>query len=304
MPTIPITLGHSPDADDAFMWWPLGTETDPPTIDCGPFRFTCLAEDIAQLNRRALAAGPGDGLDVTAISIYAFAHAAGRYALTSCGWSMGEGYGPKLVARRGESDRVRDRLFTRESPGPLVAVPGVKTSAFLTLSLMLGHAGFAHREMRFDHVLPALADRSSGVDAALVIHEAQVTYPDEGFELVADLGAWWTDDTGLPLPLGGNAARLDLDARFGPGTLPALASVLRRSIDHARAHRDRSFRRAMQFAGTTPRPLVERFVDLYVNDLTADAGDRGRRAVELFLRRGAALGLCPDPGPIRLITPG
>lgn len=283
MPPVTLTLAHSPDPDDAFMWWPLGVPAlgMEPVIDTGRFRFEPLAADIHELNVRA--AERAD-LDITAISMFALAHAADRYAMTSCGSSMGDGYGPKVLAASPHHPAwLRD-------PNLLIAVPGERTSAFLVLRLMLGRT-FRFKVMHFREIIPALL--RGEVDAGLVIHEAQVTYQDSGLHLVADLGRWWTDATGLPMPLGANALRRDLDERFGPGTKSELTGVLRTSISHAMAHREEGLDYAMRYAGETPRPLADRFIALYVNDLTLDMGERGERAVRALLDRASRAGLTP-----------
>jgi 1,4-dihydroxy-6-naphthoate synthase len=321
---IELTLGHSPDPDDAFMWWPLGTaglQGGPadapvlaPALDTGRFRFKPVAADIEQLNRRALDAGD---LDITAMSMHAYAHARDRYMLTDCGGSFGEGYGPKVLVT--ESVAREAALAGQElgvewlrallEGGGVVAVPGTKTSAFLVLNMLISGGDPAkvlaperYRAMRFDAVVPAIL--SGEVQAGLVIHEAQVTYADEGLAKVVDLGVWWAEQTGgLPLPLGANAIRSDLDERYGVGTREEVAGLLRRSIEYAAANRERGLEYAMGFATKEARTggdgqggLVDHFIELYVNDLTMDFGDRGQRAIERLLQGGAALGLAPKPG--------
>ncbi len=283
MPQIPLTLAHSPDPDDAFMWWPLGVPDlgMKPAIDTGRFTFQPIAADIHDLNVRAVERAD---LDITAISMFALAHASRNYVMTSCGSSMGDGYGPKVLAT---SPHPSEWLKT---PGLTIAVPGERTSAFLVLRLMLGGA-FTFRAMHFREIIPAVL--RGEVDAGLVIHEAQVTFQDAGLHLVADLGKWWTESTGLPMPLGANAIRRDLDDRFGTGTSHEVAGILRASIEHALAHRDQGLDYAMRYAGDTPRPLADRFIGLYVNDLTLDMGPRGERAVAELLGRAADAGLAP-----------
>lgn len=280
---IELTLGHSPDPDDAFMWWPLGVPAlgMAPAIDTGRFRFTPVAADIHELNLRA--AERGD-LDVTALSVYALAHVSDCYAMTRFGSSMGDGYGPKVL-----SVSPRDASWLGGA-GVRIGVPGEKTSAFLALRLMLGR-DFEYRVMGFREIIPALL--RGEVDAGLVIHEAQVTYQNEGLHLVADLGAWWKGETGLPLPLGANAVRRDLDARFGVGTTAGVSGVLRASIEYALAHRERGLDYAMRFAGDTPRELADRFIGLYVNELTRDMGERGEGGVRRLMEMASAAGLIP-----------
>lgn len=322
---IELTIGHSPDPDDAFMWWPLGTaglQGGPsdapildPALDTGRFRFRPVAADIEQLNRRALDSGD---LDITAMSMHAYAHARDRYMLTDCGGSFGEGYGPKVLVTESVAHEAGlagqelgpDWLRALLDGGGVVAVPGTKTSAFLVLNMLIS-AGDAskvlaperYRAMRFDTVVPAIL--SSEVQAGLVIHEAQVTYAEEGLAKVVDLGVWWAKQTGgLPLPLGANAIRSDLDDRYGDGTREEVARLLRKSIEYAAANRQEGLDYAMRFATKEARTggdgkggLVDHFIELYVNDLTLDFGDRGTQAIERLLQGGAALGLAPQARP-------
>jgi len=198
MPTDPIdlTIGHSPDPDDAFMWWPLGDAGKDihPAIDTGRFRFHPVAEDIEKLNRRAIDTGD---LDITACSMHAYAHIAGRYALTACGASMGDGYGPKVVAKDPHP------IAWLGEPGVRIAIPGRRTTAFLTLRLMVGR-DVETVEAPFERIIELVA--SGEVDAGVVIHEAQLTYADQGLSLIADLGSWWTGEPGLPSPEGDGPA--------------------------------------------------------------------------------------------------
>lgn len=288
-----ITLAHSPDPDDAFMWWPLGTPDRQPAIDTEGFRFEPVHADIEQLNQRAIATGD---LDITAISVHAYPHVKETYALTSCGFSMGRAYGPRIVARE-----AHDTRWLKESH-PTIAVPGRKTTAYLALRLLLG-GEFDHVVAPFDQVVDVV--RAGSADAGLVIHEAQLTYEREQMHLVADLGEWWEAETGLPLPLGANAIRRDLERRFGPGSLARITRVLARSIRHAMEHRELGMEIAGRHAATpdAPAALIERFVGMYVNELTIDPGEAGERAIALLLRRGRDAGLCPDPGEIELLRP-
>lgn len=297
MPT--LTLAHSADADDAFMWWPLGdagaSPAVEPAIDTGGFRFVPIAGDIEAFNRRAVERGD---LDITAISMRAYPEVRARYALTSCGCSMGDGYGPRVIARQAMG--FADLL----DPARAIAIPGERTTAFLALRLLLG-ATPRFVALPFDQVIPAV--RAGRADAGLVIHEAQITFAEARLHLVADLGALWKQRTGLPLPLGGNAIRRDLDERFGPGTLGRVTAVLARSIRHALDHRSHGLEHARRLpggmSGTMAVEDVDRYVGLYVNDLTLDAGERGRAAIELLLNKGHEAGFCPDPGPIELVRP-
>jgi 1,4-dihydroxy-6-naphthoate synthase len=307
MPT--LTLGHSPDPDDAYMWWPITGMVHPggrphegeagkPVIETGRFSFRAVPADIEQLNRRAAADAD---LDITALSARAYADAAPKYVVTSCGASFGDGYGPKLVVR---ADSPLHSVRPLPPQLPLVAIPGRRTTAFLTLRLLIGR-DFETREMPFDRIIPAVARGEAG--AGLIIHEGQLTFADAGLRQLADVGAWWKEETGLPLPLGLNAVRRDLDERFGPGTIPEVAATLRRSLAHAIQFHDRSIDYAMTFAMANEgghaisRDRVERFVSMYVNRYTVDMEEEGRRAIERLLHRGHSAGLCPDPGVIETV---
>ena len=342
-----ITLAHSPDPDDVFMWWPITGLIEPPVdpqqitparvisrpeLDTGRFRFAPIAADIAALNRHAMAGGVGAGgggggadagLDITAISMFAWAHVRDRYALTSMGASMGYGYGPRLVVPARTQDSRSDRppqpasapCYLHEAeprratvadmrrPETLIAVPGVGTTAFLLLSMILGPGSFRYIEMPFDAILDAVAHRRSGITAGLLIHQSQLTFADLGLELVVDVGDWWLKQTGLPLPLGGNAVRRDLDARFGPGSMREIVGLLNRSVRYALAHRERSIEYCMCFAPEISREQAERYIDMYVSDLTVDAGEAGRGAVQRLLEEGAKLGMCPHPGIVAFERP-
>lgn len=314
MPPITLTLGHSPDPDDTFMWWPLGDTGDitgsprDPSIDTGPYRFTSIPADIHELNIRAVEHAD---LDITALSMYALSRITDRYLLCSCGSSMGDGYGPKLVAQRpAPAPAPADAAPTAESlrqllpPAAVIAVPGERTSAFLALRLLLGR-DFRYEVLRFDLIAQTVAD--GRYDAGIVIHESQLTYQSYGLHLLADLGAWWKHDTGLPLPLGANAIRADLDQRHGPGTLPRIVSLLHRSVEHALANRAAGLAVAKASAlidhahATTDDEQTDRFISMYVTDLTLDLGPLGRRAVEAFFARGQAAGLLSLPAPLRIV---
>jgi 1,4-dihydroxy-6-naphthoate synthase len=282
---IELTLGHSPDPDDAFMWWPLfGVDGGEPEIRDERFRFTQVCDDIESMNRRAT--GPADRLlDITAMSCANLPLAAHRYAVTACGSSVGDGYGPKLVSRDPMS------LEQLQASGAVIAVPGVRTTSFMALSLLLGAGRFRFAEVPFDQLMPAV--EAGDFAAGVVIHEGQLQYRSRGLHLVMDLGAWWTRRTGLPLPLGLNAVRRDLDARHGAGTVQAVHRLLERSVAHAMAHRDRGIRYAMRFARGLEAELAGEFVDLYVNAMSLDFGDRGREAIARLLSEAAAAGLVP-----------
>jgi len=266
-----VRVGHSPDPDDAFMFYGIAAGK----VDTAGFEIAQALAVIVTLNRRAL---EGE-LEVSAVSIHAYSHLTERYALMPCGASMGDGYGPCVVAR--------SPLKPGDLAGKVIAVPGKLTSAFLALRLFLGR-DFQHEVIPFDKILDAV--ESGRVDAGLVIHEGQLTYGGLGLHLVVDLGAWWSETRdGLPLPLGGNVVRKDL----GP-VVPTLTRVLMESIEYGLDHRKEALDYAMDFGRGLDRPLADRFVGMYVNDLTRDYGDRGRRAIERFLAEGSAAGLVPE----------
>jgi 1,4-dihydroxy-6-naphthoate synthase len=265
-----IRLGHSPDPDDAFMFWALAAGA----IDTRGFRFEQVLQDIQTLNEWALEGR----LEATAISLHAYPFVQDRYALLPHGASIGSGYGPILVTREPlTSDELRDAE---------IVVPGRMTTAFLTLRLALGD--FGHRELPFDRILDEVA--SGRADAGLVIHEGQLTYEEAGLHKVLDLGEWWLLETGLPLPLGVNVARRDLGER-----LHDLSAVLLDSIQAGLANRREAMRYAMRFGRGIDPATADRFVGMYVNELTCDYGDEGRKAVEELLRRGDAIGAFPEP---------
>jgi 1,4-dihydroxy-6-naphthoate synthase len=322
---VTLTLAHSPDPDDAFMWWPLtgmilpgGTPlpgaAGKPALDTGRFRFTPLPEDIEVLNRRAAENNEG-GLDITALSVRTWADVKGRYAITACGASFGDGFGPKLVAR--EDDPRLTSAASLLDPSLTVAIPGRRTTAFLMLGLVLKEAARAAGkpatrpqfvELPFDQIINAVASKQA--DAGLVIHEGQLTFGDAQLRLITDVGAWWKQKTGLKLPLGINAVRRDLDALHGPGTLAEVGRLLRASVAHAMDRWDTSVAYTMAFAeanvkkgGGLPPTLerVDRYCRMYVSDETRDMGDAGREAIRRLLAEGAAAGLSPEPGTIDLI---
>ncbi len=316
-----LTLAHSPDPDDVFMWWPITGMIEPPTheeaqqgaparrmsepeMETGRFEFVPIAADIAALNRRAI--GRGD-LDITAISMNCYARVAGKYRLTCFGSSMGFGYGPKVVAKASGEVRVASPVCYAERlaipEGSVVAIPGKETTAFLLLSMMLGEARDRVRfvEMPFDRILETIG--KDGVTHGLLIHQSQLTFAQMGLELVADVGAWWLQKTGLPLPLGGNAVRRDLDERSGAGTTREVARLLDASIRYALAERERSIEYCMTFAPEITRVQAEKYIEMYVNDLTVDAGEVGERAVQRLLEEGSRLGLCPAGVAVDMLRP-
>ncbi|MBN2580184.1 MAG: ABC transporter substrate-binding protein [Pirellulales bacterium] len=270
-----IRVGHSPDADDAFMFQALAEGK----IDTGRYRFTHELVDIETLNRRAFT---GE-LELTALSVHAYAHLTDRYALCTCGASMGDGYGPIVVARQ--------KMSLEELKTATIAVPGALTTAYLALRLCL-EADFPFVVVPFDQILDAVVSGKydgKPIDAGLVIHEGQLTYGDQRLELVVDTGQWWLDETGLPLPLGVNALRKDL----GRQTMVEVQRLLRQSIEYGLSHRDEALRYALQFGrGLDPRQ-ADRFVGMYVNHWTLDFGPRGRKAVTELLDAGCRGGVIP-----------
>jgi len=274
-----IHLGHSPDPDDAFMFYGLAAGK----VDTKGWGFEHVLQDIQTLNDRALR---GE-LDITAISIHAYPFVAGRYALTSCGSSMGDGYGPMVVAR--------EPMEIAELRGKIIAVPGERTTAFLVLNLLLGRGAFRHHVVMFDEILSHVAKGKA--DAGLIIHEGQLTYGNHHLHLIVDLGEWWRDKTSLPLPLGGNCIRRDL----GTEAMVEVAGVLKESIGYSLAHRAEAVEHAMKYARDMGRELADRFVGMYVNDWTIDYGEIGRRAVRELLRRGAEINLMPEVAEIDFV---
>jgi len=287
-----LRLGHSPDPDDAFMWWPLLEQGGrPPRLDTGRFRFRAVPQDIEKLNLLSDRAE----LEITAMSCAQYPHVKDRYALTSCGASMGEGYGPKLVAARPMTvDELR-------SPDAVLAIPGQRTSAFGAVSLLLGVGSFRHEVVAFDQIIPAVA--AGRFPAGLVIHEGQLTYAAAGLHLIEDLGAWWSRRHGMPLPLGVNAIRRDLEERYGAGTLGQVTALLRRSVEYALAHRAESIAHAMGFARGMEARLADEFVRMYVNRWTVQFGPAGEAAVKAFLGALHEAGLTPEAGEVDFVAP-
>lgn len=271
-----IRLAHSPDPDDAFMFYGLSCGA----VDPGPYHFEHILEDIQSLNERATR---GE-YEVTAISIHAYAHVHDKYALTACGSSMGDNYGPIVVAR--------EPLRLEELVGREIAIPGKMTTAFLALQLCLGRERFTPRVVMFDRILDEVAECRT--DAGLVIHEGQLTYASQGLHVVVDLGKWWMQRTGLPLPLGGNAIRRDL----GDAACREIAGIIKASIRYSLDHREEAVRHALKYGRGLDTRMADQFVGMYVNEWTLDYGQRGREAVCRLLSDGAAAGLLPAVGEI------
>ncbi len=273
-----ITVGHSPDPDDAFMFYALAHDK----IDTGDYAFRHELQDIETLNRRALR---GE-LEVTAISIHAYAQLLDKYALLPSGCSMGDKYGPMVVARRPMS--IDDLKQAR------IAVPGTMTTAFLALRLLLP-AGFTYEVLPFDEILGAV--EAGTFDAGLIIHEGQLTFRNQGLHLVVDLGVWWQERTGLPLPLGGNVVRRDLGAE----TIRDVSRLLKESIRYALDHRQDALDYALKYARDMDKSLADRFVGMYVNEWTLDYGPRGREAVRRLLDEGHKAGVIPSPVAVEFV---
>lgn len=271
-----IRVGHSPDPDDAFMFHALANQK----IETGDYDFTHELVDIETLNRRAFAAD----LELTAVSIHAYAHLNDKYLLCSCGASMGDQYGPMVIA---QDNAPLDEIANRT-----IAVPGTLTSAFLALRLCLGKE-FKYVEVPFDEIIPAVvAGEYEGqpVGAGLIIHEGQLTYGDQDLRLIVDMGKWWHEETGLPLPLGANAIRKDL----GDDTINEVQRLLYESIKYGLDNREEALAYALQYGRDLDQDKADKFVGMYVNDWTLDFGPRGREAVKLFLARGHEAGVIPN----------
>ena len=264
-----ITLAHSPDSDDAFMFYGLATNK----IDTGGLRFEHLLKDIQTLNEEAMRGT----YDVTAISFHAYAYIHDKYALLPHGASIGDNYGPIVVSRHPATPA--------DIPKLKIAIPGKLTSAFLALRIF--NSEFAYEVVPFDRIIEAVQDGTC--DAGLLIHEGQLFFESKGLHKVLDLGEWWHEKTGLPLPMGGNAIRRDL----GPERIKEVSKLLRESIGYSLSHREDALQYAMQFARDMDPALADRFVAMWVNDLTLDYGDRGREAVRLLLQEGHNHGIIP-----------
>jgi len=267
-----LTLGHSPDADDAFMFYAMAKNL----VNLRGHEFTHILQDIETLNRRCQA----NELDISAVSFHAYTRIADRYALLPCGASFGDGYGPCLVAKKKIN---RETMKTMR-----IGIPGLLTSAYLTLQLYLGlpHGSFQAVNLPFDKIQEGIL--AGRVDAGLIIHEGQLTYSDEGFALCEDLGVWWAKDTGgLPLPLGGNVVRRDL----GPEVIASVTDTLRESVHYALKHRHAGVRHALPLSRGMDEKRTDQFIGMYVNDLTLDFGDRGRAGLKEFFGRAHKSGL-------------
>jgi 1,4-dihydroxy-6-naphthoate synthase len=278
-----LTLGHSPDPDDAFMFYGLAKDL----IPSAGYRFEHILQDIQTLNERATR---GE-LDISAVSIHAYAYVSDKYALLPSGASMGDGYGPMLVAKQ---------KFSREEVArKKIAVPGTMTSAFLALQLWLGKPAkeFNYIVVPFDQIFQAVRDGRA--DIGLIIHEGQLTYQNEGLVVCEDLGVWWgRENDGLPLPLGGNV----IHKRFDPATRKAISDVLTASIQFSLDHRPEAVQHALQYARDMGRDLADKFVGMYVNHWTLDYGERGRESIRRFLGRAFDEKLIPHRQELEFVT--
>ena len=272
-----LTLGHSPDPDDAFMFYALAKNK----IDQRGYSFEHILQDIETLNRRAM---KGE-LDITAISVHAYASVLDKYALLPSGSSMGDGYGPMVVTNR---DISLDDLAQHK-----ISVPGTLTTAFLALSLCIGE--FDYEVVPFDEIFDHVESGRS--DAGLIIHEGQLTWKQRGLKQVVDLGVWWQEETGLPLPLGANTIRKDR----GNEVMEEVSDLLTESIQYSLDHREEAVQYALSWARDMEVDLADRFVGMYVNHWTLDYGDRGREAIRTLLHKGYEKGLIPNPVELEFV---
>ena len=284
-----FTLGHSPDPDDAFMFYAMAQNK----IDLRGYQFEHRLEDIQTLNERALR---GE-LHISAISIHAYAYVADKYALLPCGASMGNGYGPIVSGKRRTSNIQRptsnDVTARAFLDGKKIAVPGEMTSAFLALRLFLGK--FERVVVPFDEIFDAV--KSGRADAGLIIHEGQLTYARSGFEKIVDLGEWWKAETGLPLPLGGNVLRRDIPKPVQRDLL----DIISQSIEYSLTHRNEAVRHSLAYARDMGAELADRFIGMYVNDFTRDYGETGRAAIRKFLGEARSKGYIDVPVEVEFV---
>jgi 1,4-dihydroxy-6-naphthoate synthase len=273
-----IKLAHSPDSDDAFMFYALATHK----LSTPGYKYTHVLSDIQSLNEAALQ----ETYDVTAISFAAYPALRDKYVLLDCGASFGEGYGPIVVST--------DSIKPQDLKGKRIGVPGLKTSAYLTLKLF--QADFEAVVIPFDKIIEAVRDEV--VEAGLLIHEGQLFFPQSGLHRVIDLGVWWQEMTSLPLPLGGNAVRRSL----GPELGRQIARTIRDSVAYGLEHREEALNYAMQFAREMDTDLADKFVGMYVNKWTLGYGEKGRKAVRELIERGTAAGLLPSPAEVEFLA--
>ena len=274
-----LTLAHSPDPDDAFMWWPLADiDGSGPAIDVGDFSFELVMEDIETLNEKS----EHGAYDITAISIAQYPAVADIYDLTACGASLGDGYGPKVVA---SCEMTMDELIAST---PVFAIPGERTTALAALRILAGNRKIQWEAVPFTEIMEQVSSGAYG--GGVVIHEGQLTYEEYGLHEVCDLGKWWKNRTGLLLPLGGNAIKSDLDIQIGEGITKQVTSLLLQSIEYAMAHREKSLLWAAKWGRGIDLKCTDEFVDMYVNRWTLDFGECGKEAVQTFLTEAAKVG--------------
>jgi 1,4-dihydroxy-6-naphthoate synthase len=286
-----FTLGHSPDPDDAFMFYGIAGNK----VDLRGYGFNQRLEDIQTLNERCVR----EELDISAVSIHAYTYISPAYALLPCGASMGDGYGPLVIRKCSTSSLERSISDSddeaRESlRGLTIAIPGKMTSAFLALQLYLGK--FDHIVVPFDQIFDAVSKGQA--DAGLIIHEGQLTYKRAGFEKIVDLGEWWKNRTGLPLPLGGNVVR----KAIAPPIRSEIALIMRESIDYGLAHRREAVAHSMPYARDMENDLADRFIGMYVNEFTRDYGDIGRAAIREFLGQACKAGYVDRPVELEFVS--
>jgi 1,4-dihydroxy-6-naphthoate synthase len=276
--TVEIKLAHSPDSDDAFMFYALATHK----LATPGYKYTHILSDIQTLNEAALT----ETYDVTAVSFAAYPSLRDKYVLLDCGASFGENYGPIVVASK--------PMKREDLAGKRIGVPGLKTTSYLTLKLF--EPNFEPVVMAFDKILDAV--KNEVVEAGLLIHEGQLLFPQLGMHRVLDLGVWWHEQTGLPLPLGGNAVRRAL----GPALGLQIAKTIKDSVEYGLEHREEALNYAMQFARDMETEVADKFVGMYVNRWTLGYGERGRQAVRALIERGTAAGLLPGPPDIEFLN--
>ena len=282
-----LTLGHSPDPDDAFMFYAMAEEK----IDLRGYKFEHTLQDIQKLNERATR---GE-LHITAVSIHSLAYVLDKYALLSSGASMGDGYGPMFVSKEGVPADADDDARKAWLLGKKIAIPGKMTSAFLAAQLFLGR-NFDYIVVPFDEIFEAV--KAGKADVGLIIHEGQLTYQNEGLVKILDLGEWWKRTRGgLPLPLGGNVVRKDIPTEVRD----ELGKILHESIAYGLEHRKPAVVHSMAHARGMDVPLADEFIGMYVNDFTLDYGEKGRKAVRQFLSEAAAAGLIPEISQLEFV---
>lgn len=276
--TVELKLAHSPDSDDAFMFYALATHK----LATPGYKYTHVLADIQSLNEAALT----ETYDVTALSFAAYPSLRDKYVLLDCGASFGENYGPLVVSSK--SMKKEDLV------GKRIGVPGLRTTAYLTLKLY--EPNFEPVVMAFDKILDAV--KNEVVEAGLLIHEGQLLFPQMGLHRVVDLGIWWHEETGLPLPLGGNAVRRVLGRQVGL----RIARTIRESVEYGLEHREEALNYAMQFARDMETEIADKFVGMYVNRWTLGYGERGKQAVRMLIERGTAAGLLPAPAVVEFLS--